>query len=226
MPKFGSTRVRKIADMTLDDLADQVRDRVLVSESIEAEHIQRTAFNQLQAKSTISVRSITNGSITESKLSAHVRQKINSAKQLAEQAVSAAAFRFHQEITDLEGAFAARLERAVALASNAIQPGVRAFLHSLKTSTIEFGTTTIISSRNSTFYTVATGGGNVTVTLPNAILCNGLMLGFYKSVAANDMILDGAASQTINGSTTKTFGSQHDAVIIISNGSNWFIISG
>ena len=230
MPKFGSTRVRKIADMTLDDLADQVRDRVLVSEAIGAEHIQRTAFSQLQAKSTVSVSSIRDGSIVESKLSAHVRQKINSAKQLAEQAVNAAAFRFHQEITDLEGAFAARLERAVSLASNAIQPGVRAFLHSLKTGTIEFGTTTInadvaISSTSSTFYTVVTSGGNVTVDLPNAGLCKGLMLGFYKSVAANDMILDGAASQTINGSTTKTFGSQHDAVIIISNGSNWFIIS-
>jgi|TARA_R110002012_G_scaffold46259_10_gene122373 hypothetical protein len=230
MPKFGSTRVRKIADMTLDDLADQIRDRVLVSEAIGAEHIQRTAFSQLQAKSTVSVSSIRDGSIVESKLSAHVRQKINSAKQLAEQAVNAAAFRFHQEITDLEGAFAARLERAVSLASNAIQPGVRAFLHSLKTGTIEFGTTTInadvaISSTSSTFYTVVTSGGNVTVDLPNAGLCKGLMLGFYKSVAANDMILDGAASQTINGSTTKTFSSQHDAVIIISNGSNWFIIS-
>tara|TARA_R110001583_G_scaffold19907_5_gene77252 strand:- start:450 stop:1145 length:696 start_codon:yes stop_codon:yes gene_type:complete len=230
MPKFGSTRVRKIADMTLDDLADQIRDRVLVSEAIGAEHIQRTAFSQLQAKSTVSVSSISDGSIVESKLSAHVRQKINSAKQLAEQAVNAAAFRFHQEITDLEGAFAARLERAVSLASNAIQPGVRAFLHSLKTGTIEFGTTTInadvaISSTSSTFYTVVTSGGNVTVDLPNAGLCKGLMLGFYKSVAANDMILDGAASQTINGSTTKTFSSQHDAVIIISNGSNWFIIS-
>jgi hypothetical protein len=216
--------------MTLDDLADQIRDRVLVSEAIGAEHIQRTAFSQLQAKSTVSVSSIRDGSIVESKLSAHVRQKINSAKQLAEQAVNAAAFRFHQEITDLEGAFAARLERAVSLASNAIQPGVRAFLHSLKTGTIEFGTTTInadvaISSTSSTFYTVVTSGGNVTVDLPNAGLCKGLMLGFYKSVAANDMILDGAASQTINGSTTKTFSSQHDAVIIISNGSNWFIIS-
>ena len=196
MPKFGSTRVRKIADMTLDDLADQIRDRVLVSEAIGAEHIQRTAFSQLQAKSTVSVSSIRDGSIVESKLSAHVRQKINSAKQLAEQAVNAAAFRFHQEITDLEGAFAARLERAVSLASNAIQPGVRAFLHSLKTGTIEFGTTTInadvaISSTSSTFYTVVTSGGNVTVDLPNAGLCKGLMLGFYKSVAANDMILDG-----------------------------------
>ena len=169
-------------------------------------------------------------SVSEASVSKALRYKIQTAKDLAEHAANGVAFKFQQQIENIEGALAVKIERAAALASNAIQPGVRAFLHSLKTSTIEFGTTTInadetISSTGSTFYTVVTSSGNVTVALPNAILCNGLMLGFYKSVAANDMILDGAASQTINGSTTKTFGSQHDAVIIISNGSNWFIIS-
>ena len=231
MPKFGSTKRRKVSDLSLEDLADQVRDRVLVSDSIEADHIQQSAFSALQSKAKVSSMNIENGAVDESKLSLALEQKINSARQLAERAIGAAVFRFQQEIGDLEGAFAARIERAASLASSAIQPGVRAFLHSLKIRTVEFGFTAIaadtsITSTQATFYNVATGSGDVTITLPSATTCQGLMLGFHKTLAANNMILDGAASQTINGSTTKSYGSQYDAVIIISNGSNWNIISG
>ena len=51
------------------------------------------------------------------------------------------------------------------------------------------------------------------------------MLGFKKAVAPNSMIIDGAGAQTINGTTTKTFTAQHDAIVVVSDGSNWLIIS-
>jgi|15BtaG_2_1085339.scaffolds.fasta_scaffold00044_45 hypothetical protein len=169
-------------------------------------------------------------SVSEASVSKALRYKIQTAKDLAEHAANGVAFKFQQQIENIEGALAVKIERAAALASNAIQPGVRAFLHSLKTSTIEFGTTTInadvaISSTQATFYKVITSGGDVTVTLPSAGTCPGLMLGFKKAVPANSMIIDGSGSQTINGSTTKTFTAQHDAIMIVSDGSHWFILS-
>ena len=181
---------------------------------------------------TIAVTSATatSQSVSESSITEALRQKIQTAKDLAEHAANGVAFRFQQQIDDLEGALAIKIERAAALASGAIQPGVRALLHSLKVRTVEFGMTTInadvtITSTQSTFYNVVTNSGDVTITLPSATTCKGLMLGFNKTLAANNMILDGAASQTINGSTTKSYGSQYDAVIIVSNGSNWNIFS-
>ena len=233
MPRIGSTRRRRGQDYSLDQLSEEIRARVLTSDSVRAEHIEVSSLRgQLPGSSISSVsgEKITLKSIAESKLSQLLQDKINSAKDLATQAIGLATFRFQQQIDDLEGALAARIERAAALASSAIQPGARAFLHSLKANTAEFGFTVInsdtsITSTQATFYNVSTGSGDVTITLPSATTCTGLMLGFNKTLSANNMILDGAASQTINGSTTKSYGSQYDAVVIISNGSNWNIIS-
>lgn len=230
MPKYGSTRKRQLADLSLEDLAEVVRQSVLSPGAIEAEHIQPNAIKTIQSTNKITERSLNDGSVTYRKLSLSLRHKIDSARQMAEQAVSHTASRFQQEIDNLEGALAAKIERAAALAGNAIQPGVRAFLQSIKTSTVEFGYQSInadtdISSTQATFYKVVTGGGDVTVTLPAANTCPGLMLGFKKAVGANSMIIDGAGAQTINGSTTKTFTAQHDTLVIVSDGSNWLIIS-
>tara|TARA_R110002020_G_scaffold134824_2_gene301078 strand:- start:10598 stop:11272 length:675 start_codon:yes stop_codon:yes gene_type:complete len=76
-----------------------------------------------------------------------------------------------------------------------------------------------------TFYLVATGSGNVTIGLPAAATCANMILSFKKIAAANNMILDANASETIDGATTKTLGDQYSWVTIISNGTNWFIIS-
>lgn len=230
MPRYGSTRNRQLADLSLEDLAEVVRQSVLSPGVIEAEHIQPNAIKAIQSGNKITERSINDGSVTYRKLSLSLRHKIDSARQMAEQAVSHTASRFQQEIDNLEGALASKIERAAALAGNAIQPGVRAFLHSIKTSTVELGYQSInadtdISSTQATFYKVITGGGDVTVTLPGATTCPGLMLGFKKAVGANSMIIDGAGAQTINGSTTKTFTSQHDTIVIVSDGSDWLIIS-
>ena len=180
-------------------------------------------------KTVVSVTS-SNTSVSESSLSSGLRHKIQTAKDLAEYAAATVAFKFQQEIDNLEGVLRAKIDRAAVLAGNALQPGVRGFLQSLQTSTVQFGFESInadtdISSTQATFYKVITGGGNVTVTLPGATTCPGLMLGFKKAVAGNSMIIDGAGAQTINGTTTKTFTAQHDAIVVVSDGSNWLIIS-
>jgi hypothetical protein len=76
-----------------------------------------------------------------------------------------------------------------------------------------------------TFYLVATAGGHVTIGLPAAATCTNMILSFKKIASANNMILDADSTETIDGAETKTFSDQYSWVTIISNGSNWFIIS-
>ena len=45
------------------------------------------------------------------------------------------------------------------------------------------------------------------------------------SSAANNVTVATTSSQTIDGATTKTLGSQYATILVQSNGSNWFIIS-
>lgn len=68
--------------------------------------------------------------------------------------------------------------------------------------------------------------GNVTYTLPTAVGNTGQILTFKRIDAATNtnVIIDGNASQTIDGSTTKTLFSQYDYLKIMSDGSNWVII--
>ena len=77
-------------------------------------------------------------------------------------------------------------------------------------------------------YFCASAGGNVTVTLPDATAGDALLgrvVTIFKVDAANDVILDGDGSQTINGATTVTMSSQYNYRSIISNGTEWFVIA-
>ena len=77
-------------------------------------------------------------------------------------------------------------------------------------------------------YFVASAGGNVTVTLPDCTAgdaATGRVLTVFKTDSANDVILDGDGSQTINGATTVTMSSQYNYRTIVSNGTEWFVIS-
>lgn len=65
-----------------------------------------------------------------------------------------------------------------------------------------------------------------TVTLPTAVSVNGKILIIKKTDAsANAVTVDGAGSETIDGSTTFTLAAQYDFVQIKSDGSNWVIIA-
>ena len=79
-------------------------------------------------------------------------------------------------------------------------------------------------------YLCASAGGNVTVTLPDCTDVNGdayigRVVPIFKVDAANDVIIDGDGSQTINGATTVTMSSQYNYRTIFSNGVEWFVIS-
>jgi hypothetical protein len=67
--------------------------------------------------------------------------------------------------------------------------------------------------------------GNVTVTLPAASGIAGRQY-FIKKVdsSANTVVIDGNASETIDGATTVTISTQWQSYTIVSNGTNWLII--
>ena len=68
-------------------------------------------------------------------------------------------------------------------------------------------------------------GGAVTFTLPVVASCIGLVLTFKKiDSSGNAVIVDGNASETIDGATTKSIGTQYHSITIISNGTGWSII--
>lgn len=82
-----------------------------------------------------------------------------------------------------------------------------------------------ITVGTASWYLVATSGGDVTITLPAAAACTNMVLGFKKLQAANNMILNPDGLETIDGVLTKSFSDRWTFVNIISNGSNWFILS-
>jgi hypothetical protein len=72
--------------------------------------------------------------------------------------------------------------------------------------------------------TVSASSSNITLTLPTAVNITGRQYVIKKTDSStNTVILDGNASETIDGSLTYTLRSQWDTVAIASDGSNWMI---
>lgn len=69
-------------------------------------------------------------------------------------------------------------------------------------------------------------GGNFTVTLPTAVgILNKVF--FIKNIGASGTVtVDGNASETIDGVTTKALGSQYEFIGIVSDNANWQTIGG
>lgn len=67
-------------------------------------------------------------------------------------------------------------------------------------------------------------GGAFTVTLPTAASASGKEVTVKKiDSSGNAVTVDGDGSETIDGALTATLSSQWDSVVVVSNGSNWFI---
>jgi hypothetical protein len=67
-------------------------------------------------------------------------------------------------------------------------------------------------------------GGAVTLTLPAAASHSGLYYRIKKiDSSANTVVIDGNASETIDGGLTATMTMQYEAIDIVCDGSNWFI---
>ena len=70
-----------------------------------------------------------------------------------------------------------------------------------------------------------TAAGDVTITLPSAATVgDGWALNVKKLGSTASVIIDGNASETIDGGLTATLASQYEAITIISNGTNWYVI--
>jgi hypothetical protein len=65
--------------------------------------------------------------------------------------------------------------------------------------------------------------GTFTINLPSVSSANGITY-VIKNIGTGTITIDGNASETIDGATTKTISSQYNSVRIVCNGSAWFII--
>ncbi len=64
-----------------------------------------------------------------------------------------------------------------------------------------------------------------TVTLPAASKFTGRIYHIKKTdSSANAVTVDGNASETIDGDTTKVISTQYDSMMIVCDGSNWHIV--
>jgi hypothetical protein len=94
---------------------------------------------------------------------------------------------------------------------------VRSYIHSVSTIT---GTTTL----DATYYVVLCSSGSpFTVNLPAAASNTGRVY-FIKNINTGTVTIDGNASETIDGATTYSLSAQYQGVLIVSNGTNWFIL--
>jgi hypothetical protein len=69
-----------------------------------------------------------------------------------------------------------------------------------------------------------TAAGAVTITLPPAIDSTDRIIVVKKIGSTGAVTVDGNASETIDGATTQVISAQYDAMQVVSDGANWFII--
>jgi hypothetical protein len=62
------------------------------------------------------------------------------------------------------------------------------------------------------------------VLLPATLDCENRELTVKKIGTTAAVVVDGNGSETIDGATTQTISSQYDAMHIICDGSNWWVI--
>ncbi len=68
--------------------------------------------------------------------------------------------------------------------------------------------------------------GAITMTLPTAALVPGRIYAFKRiNAGANAVIVDGYASETIDGNFTHTMTPQWNSLVIMTNGVVWFILA-
>lgn len=86
-------------------------------------------------------------------------------------------------------------------------------------------TTTYTATINDDLILGDASGGAFTITLPAASTSAGLELKFKKTDAsASAVTIDGNASETIDGVTTKALSSQYASLHIICDGSTWWVV--
>jgi hypothetical protein len=92
-----------------------------------------------------------------------------------------------------------------------------------ETHTVNAATTTITVATTDSLIIADAGGGAITLNLPAASTATGMTLTVVRKSASNNVVLDGASSETINGSATKTLTTQYASLTIVCDGSAWYI---
>ena len=101
-------------------------------------------------------------------------------------------------------------------------------LHVAGTMALPITTKTATYTASATDYTLICNNtsGAITINLPAASGCSGRVYVVKKiSGALNNVVIDGNASETIDGSTTRTLTLQYESVMIQSNGTSWFVLA-
>jgi len=189
----------------------RIQSRDIPRQTIGKNQLSRELSAEISTATQMARSSLTNipmkGSIPKGALATDVRRQLESNHSLAQRANNPIA---------MSGAIP-----AAAADLTADWSFKRIGLHAGATIT----STGDVTVGTATFYMVGTSGGDVTVGLPAAATCTNMVLSFKKLLAANAMILDANGSETIDGAATKTYSDRYSWVTIISNGTNWFIIS-
>lgn len=91
--------------------------------------------------------------------------------------------------------------------------------------TISTKTTTYTLTANDSVILADATGGAFTLTLPTAVGISGTVYDIKRiNSGANNVTIDGAGSETIDGGTTAVLAFQYESISIISNGTNWHIL--
>ena len=90
--------------------------------------------------------------------------------------------------------------------------------------TISGSDSVVAGDRNKTLYVSASAGVATITLIAAATAGDGYQVTIKKSDStANAVVIDGNASETIDGATTYSLASQYASVILMSDGSNWLI---
>jgi len=88
------------------------------------------------------------------------------------------------------------------------------------------GDYSIASTDMGQLFSVDSSSATVTLSLPAAGTAgDGSTFGVVKTDASNTVVLDGSGGETINGSTTYSLSTNRSAIILVTDGSEWFIVA-
>ena len=95
----------------------------------------------------------------------------------------------------------------------------------LKTVTVNFAASPFAADNEGRLL-VDTTAGAVTINLPTAVGIIGRQIGIMKTDSvANEVIIDGNGSETIEGNLTASLGAKNNFVLLESDGANWNVTS-
>lgn len=73
--------------------------------------------------------------------------------------------------------------------------------------------------------TADASGGAVTITLPDRATVQGKVYTIKRTSASNNVVVSRAGSDTIEGATSKTLGSQYATITLLAGTATWLILS-